>query len=166
MKFKQKGVGLIEVMVALLVLAIGALGYAGLQVKALKNTDDANSRAHAILIAQDALERFQSNPAQKGYYHTAGNWSSQYLEPGGEPAGWKDCVTNACSAVEMAKWDIKQLSWVAANVLPAGMISAQECSFSSMECVVVSWGGSKPSDCTSNTGIDTDSACVVMEVSR
>ena len=42
---QQRGVGLIEVMMALLVLAIGVLGYAGMQLTALKAAEDANNRS-------------------------------------------------------------------------------------------------------------------------
>ena len=44
---QQTGVGLVEILVALLVLAIGVLGYAGLQLSALKGSESAQTRAQA-----------------------------------------------------------------------------------------------------------------------
>ena len=58
----QKGIGLVEILVALLILAIGVLGYAGLQLAALKGAEEANNRSQATLIGQDALERIDSTP--------------------------------------------------------------------------------------------------------
>lgn len=58
----QAGVTLIEVLVALLVLSIGVLGVAMLQLNALKHTDSAMRSTQASLIGQDVLERIRANP--------------------------------------------------------------------------------------------------------
>lgn len=58
----QAGVTLIEVLVALLVLAIGVLGASMLQLKALKHTDSALRSTQAGFIGHDLLERVRANP--------------------------------------------------------------------------------------------------------
>jgi len=58
----QAGVTLIEVLVALLVLAIGLLGASMLQLNALKHTDSALRSSQAGFIAHDLLERVRANP--------------------------------------------------------------------------------------------------------
>ena len=165
---RQRGVGMLEVLIALLVLVIGVLGFAGLQLVALKNTGEASHRAHATLIAQDAIERFQTNPSQLAYYLNAGNWPSAITTPGGEPTDWKGCMSNECSAAQMAEWDIGQLAWTATNTLPAGLILAKGCDFNDMECVIVSWDGQAPVECVTNAGINDDiaSSCLVLEVAQ
>lgn len=165
----QSGISLLEVLIALLILSLGALGFAGLQLKGLKTTEDANYRAHATLIAQDAIERVLSNPGQADRYFTSNNWPSSPVAPGAQPSDWKKCMTNSCSATEMANWDIAQLNWIAANSLPVGRVMATDCTFNSnIQCVIVSWGGMTPSACTTATGINTegDSTCLVLEVIR
>jgi type IV pilus assembly protein PilV len=69
----------------------------------------------------------------------------------------------------MAAWDIKQLSWMAGNMLPAGQVVADACKHAEdLSCVAVSWQEQDPRTCLTNSGINTDedSACVVLEVSR
>lgn len=53
---------LIEVMVALLILSVGVLGAAAVQLNALKFTDSALRNTQASFIAHDMLERMRANP--------------------------------------------------------------------------------------------------------
>lgn len=53
----QSGFTLIEALVALLVLSIGLLGAAAMQLKALEGAQSGYQRAVASLAAQDAVER-------------------------------------------------------------------------------------------------------------
>lgn len=163
----QRGVGMLEVLIALVVLVFGALGFAGLQLTALRNTSHANYRAHATLIAQDAVERVIANYDQIAAYRNAASWAS--VTPGGAPPDWKKCMDAECSGSEMAAWDIANLSWIAANAMPNGRVVLRSCEFNgNLDCVVVSWADQDPADCTSVEGIETrnDSACLVLEVAR
>lgn len=165
----QAGVGLLEILIALLVLVFGALGFAGLQLTALRNTSHANHRAHAALIAQDAIERVIANYGEITAYRTAASWTAAAsITPGQEPPEWKKCVIGSCSRAQMAAWDIAQVSWIAANSMPNGKVILKSCEFNSLDCVVVSWADQDPGECTSAAGIDTsdDSACLVLEVAR
>jgi len=175
----QRGVGLLEVLIALLVLAVGVLGFAGLQMTALSQSDDANHRIAAVLIAQDAIERLELNPIGRGMpENPADPWGTNHYQKGGWVSGEygdkpdADCIGKeaACNAKQLAEWDIAQLSWQAANQLPGGRILADECAFNTdMTCVIVSWGDQDdPADCMTATGIniDKDSNCLVMEVAR
>jgi type IV pilus assembly protein PilV len=57
----SRGFTLIEVLVAIIVLAIGLLGLAGLQLTSLKAADSAYFRSQATLLADDILDRMRSN---------------------------------------------------------------------------------------------------------
>lgn len=59
---RQQGTTLIEVLVALLVLAIGLLGAAALQLNALKYTDSSRTSSQASFIAYDMMDRIRANP--------------------------------------------------------------------------------------------------------
>ena len=165
----QRGVGLIEVMIALLVLAIGVLGYAGMQLTALKAAEDANNRAQATLLGQDALERFLANETAMVSYTNVDEWPDKSATPGEKPAKLNDCITKSCDADDLASWDISMLAWQAANRLPGGMIAVDECQHAAgMSCVVISWNDDEPGDCMTKDGVNTDegSSCVVLEVAR
>lgn len=165
----QRGVGMLEVLISLVVLVFGALGFAGLQLTALRNTSHANYRAHAALIAQDAIERVIANYDQIAAYRTEASWvGAATVAPGGAPPDWKKCMDAACTRAEMAAWDISQLGWIAANSMPNGQVILKSCEFNDLDCVVVSWADQDLADCTTGDGIETgnDSACLVLEVAR
>lgn len=61
MSSRQKGFGLIEILVALLILAIGLLGMASLQTTSLQQTTGSQTRTQAILLADDIVERIRAN---------------------------------------------------------------------------------------------------------
>lgn len=166
-KAAQNGVGMVEVLVALLVLAIGVLGYAGLQLSALKNSEDANNRAQATLIAQEALERFSANQANMATYLDETNWGAGASAAGGAPPG--DCIGADCNGPALASWDIAQLRWQAANRLPNGKALTKSCDSSGdVSCVIVAWDDQNADACVSGGTLNTNegSHCVVMEVVR
>jgi type IV pilus assembly protein PilV len=61
MYVRQEGFTLIEVLVAVVILAIGLLGTAGLQVYGLKNIDIAGNHAQATILAHELAERMHMN---------------------------------------------------------------------------------------------------------
>lgn len=61
---KQRGVGLIEVLITVVILSIGLLGVAALQARALQENQSAVLRTQANILAYDILERMRSNRAQ------------------------------------------------------------------------------------------------------
>lgn len=58
---RQRGTSLIEVLVAVLVLAIGLLGIAALQSLTLKNTQSASERTAAIIQSYAILDMMRAN---------------------------------------------------------------------------------------------------------
>jgi type IV pilus assembly protein PilV len=66
-----RGVGLIEVLIAVLVLSIGLLGVAGLQARALKNAQSAYERSQAVALTYLMLDAMRANvdQARTGAYN-------------------------------------------------------------------------------------------------
>lgn len=54
-KSAQKGVVIIEAMIAILIFSVGVLGIVGMQANMIKNTSDSNYRAEANYIAQQTV---------------------------------------------------------------------------------------------------------------
>lgn len=73
MSIIQRGFTLLEVMVAVFVLAVGLLGMAHLQITSLKHNQSAEYRSQAALFAADMLDRMRANreAAQNGNYALA-----------------------------------------------------------------------------------------------
>lgn len=67
----QAGLGLIEVLVALLILAIGVLGIASTQIVSLKVNTQSQARSQAVLLAEDLFDRIRANPGNIAGYALA-----------------------------------------------------------------------------------------------
>ena len=59
----QRGMTLIELLVALLILTVGLLGAAAVQLNALKYTDSSRMTSQASFIAYDMMDRIRANSA-------------------------------------------------------------------------------------------------------
>jgi type IV pilus assembly protein PilV len=68
---RQGGISLIEVLVTIVILAIGLLGLAGLQSRLQVSEMEAYQRAQALILINDMANRLASNRAQAGSYVTS-----------------------------------------------------------------------------------------------
>ncbi len=69
---RQRGVGLIEVLIAVLVMAIGLLGIAALQSITLKNSGGAAERTQAVIETYAMMDVLRANKSSLATYNTAG----------------------------------------------------------------------------------------------
>jgi type IV pilus assembly protein PilV len=60
---RQQGAGLVEVLVAVLVLSFGMLGLAGLQLSALKNTQSSFERGMAVVETHTIIDAMRADRA-------------------------------------------------------------------------------------------------------
>ena len=91
-----RGYSLVELLVAILVIGLGALGAAGLQLASSKNTRVALERTTAVILAQDMAERLRANPA--------GDYVGVAADAG--PPGFVDCLAATCGPQELARFDV------------------------------------------------------------
>lgn len=99
---QQAGIGLVEVMLAVLIGSIGMLGLAAGQLAAGRALEDARYQSRATLLAVDMHTRLQANPEHRDLYLVpvlGGNASA--------PAAG-DCRAVRCSPDELARFDLRQ----------------------------------------------------------
>ncbi len=159
----QKGMGLIEILISLVVLAIGILGFLALQYKAVEANSEGGSRVIAINIARDLAERIRVNPNAYTIYKTSlGTLSTQ-------SAASIKCFDEYCTAAELAAFDVSQ---VVASAKSFGMtINMWPCqgNANDRQCIYVAWGETSATDgtdlknCTDGTKYQADSTCLIME---
>lgn len=68
----QRGIGMIEVLIAVLVVSIGFLGMAALQAKALSTNNSATARSMAIVASYSIIDAMRADivNAKNGAYNT------------------------------------------------------------------------------------------------
>lgn len=100
---RQHGFSLLEVLIALLVLAIGLLGLATLQTVGLKFNQESYMRTQAVLIAYDIIDRIRANPVAKsaGSYNSVAA-SATYTAP--TCTGAVTCSTSDIATYDLANW--------------------------------------------------------------
>lgn len=67
---RQRGTSMVEVLVTLIILAVGLLGLAGLQSRLQASEMDAYQRAQALILLQDMASRLTANRANAEDYIT------------------------------------------------------------------------------------------------
>lgn len=89
---------LLEIIIAMLILAVGILGVSGLQALSLQQNRSALFRTDALHIANDILDRIRANPLS----------SYAPVTLGSAPSASKNCINGTCNQAEMAAFDIAQ----------------------------------------------------------
>lgn len=109
----QSGFTLLEVLVAVVVLSLGLLGLAGLQVATLRNNQIAYYRGIAVQQAYDMADRIRANQigARNGAYDNL-----DALTPA-DP----DCLGNSCTPAQIAVADHAIWNGNNGNILPGGV---------------------------------------------
>lgn len=110
LKKKQSGVGMIEVLVAVVVMSIGFLAVAQMQVRGMRYNQSTYVRSQAAMMLKDMTDRMRSNRVgvRGGSYDGLTTANDHTL-----PA----CITNdvACTPAELAAKDIFEWS---VNIYP------------------------------------------------
>jgi len=67
-RLRSLGFSLLEVLIAVSILAVAMLGIAAMQLMSIKDNRDAYFRSQAVLLSQDMAERMRSNKSQLSAY--------------------------------------------------------------------------------------------------
>lgn len=94
---KQRGISMVESLVALVVIGVGMLGIAGLYLSSLQSSRSAKLRSYAVELAGTISDRIRANRDAAAAYDT-----SKY---GGKPKTMS-CETKSCLAADLAQDDL------------------------------------------------------------
>lgn len=113
---KHDGFTLIEVLIAVVILAGGLLGLAALQAAGLSNSQSSYNRSQATQLAYDIADRMRANPKK------AANYLTTFMEPGDANASATACssLANSCTPEQLAVKDLDDWSDDLATLLPLG----------------------------------------------
>ena len=156
----QRGLGIIEVLVALVVVSFGVLGIAGLQMTGMQHGTGSLNRTKAIVFAEDLAERMRLNAAggrvDAAYDidESAGTGALCGAAPTPHCDASAAAAAAACDAGELAGFDVASVAcgaWVdgaatgggIVGELPAGTLAVDcddsPCAADSAWTVTVGW---------------------------
>ena len=98
MKFKNQstrfssGFTLIEVLVALLIVALGMLGNAMLQLQGMKNSNDAYMRSQISIVATEIADKVRANRECQEEYADTTEFPGKEYKVGTDSAGGSPCT--------------------------------------------------------------------------
>ena len=160
----QRGDTMIEVLVTIIVIAIGVLGAAGLQVTTLKNLSSSHSSTVAAIVAEDMGERMYANAVimrdngQPGLLDT-------YLH-NSKPGGAPDCAAGPCNMTERAQYDMDSFWNQMDALLPSASGQVSKDPGSNTFNIIVRWdedrSGSTGTNCPPQSASDLE--CYRLEV--
>ena len=112
---KKAGFTLIEVLIAMIILAVGLLGLAGLQATSLRNNKSAYNRSVATQMAYDIADRMRANytyakKSTGNVYVTTTTPSTSAVE---------NCTNSTCTPAQMALNDLYEWNQSIINSLPS-----------------------------------------------
>lgn len=112
----QKGLTLLEVLIALVVLSVGLLGIAGMQATGLRNNHAAYTKTQATALATDMADRIRANPQGAASYAGLDTSISNTMPDDANctPVAACNpvpvCISSGCTPTQMAAVDKYQWS--------------------------------------------------------
>ena len=118
-KSLQQGIGIIEVLIALVVVSLGVLGMASLQLTGMKHTSSGYNRSIAVLFSENLSSRMRSNPGSvnAGDYADYDSAADANCNVRPVPICQASVGVNAqsCTAEEMADFDLFSIACGSVN---------------------------------------------------
>ena len=179
----QQGVGLIEVMVALLLLAVAVLGFSALQINALNATDESLIRSRAMSISKKLSENMRLNNLDTSDFATGLNSFNQgatniteycaKVTQANSSFNKDSCKSADCTSAQIAALNTWQAASLACEQdIMLNMVACPEMAdINSRQCIITSWNKTLPvlddnikNACGDSSGsYKLGSHCLVME---
>lgn len=177
---KQCGVSLIEVLITTLVLGIGLLGVAALQVSSVSSNQEGFYVSQATSIAEDYAARVRTSkissmlyykPEASTYAAYIGQYKSGSLSCGAADTAPTHCQGSdtTCTLEQLAKSDQWDVCQIAKETLPEGSVEIKSIADSNRLSVIVEWTPGSAREDTGNKMIQNSNcadgkSCVIVEI--
>lgn len=124
MQGKARGFSLVEVLVALFVLAVGIVGAGAAQLSAERTRQQSALMSEAAQLAASLAARMQVNPAVAGLPDGANPYLSfSYDAAEGPPVAGASCFAAACTPAQLAEFDLHEIRQAVHAQFPRGRIA-------------------------------------------
>lgn len=136
----QRGFSLLEILITILVVAIGSLGLASTILTGLRATNGAAERTIATQLASAFIDTMELNPYLKMNTLPTGGNPSGYGTPFNGIYTWPACYPGACGINDLSRVHLMQFKTAVAAALPSGQIQVWPTGTSpAMIAVTVGW---------------------------
>ncbi|MFP3456597.1 type IV pilus modification protein PilV [Psychrobacter sp. SIMBA_152] len=158
----EAGVGLIEVMVAILLLSVAVLGFSALQLRAISATDESLLRTQALSVIRGLAENMRANSQQIDIYQQTINDSTKTVESCTKCTAEQIAINESKAAFERLK----------SYGIGVQMVTCPgTADFSQVKCVIAAWrdtealmDDSDDDACANENGIyNSGSSCIIVE---
>ena len=123
---RAKGFSLIEVLIAIFVLALGVIGAAGLQLTSIRTSQQTNFQTNAVQLANDLADKMRSNSAQMKLPDASNLFLNMNYNTVTDPAPTTPTLcygSNAsCTYANLAAADIYEWQVRLRNALPSARV--------------------------------------------
>ena len=147
----QRGVGLVEILIAILVFTVGMVGMVSMQLGAKRATYEAEQRSLATGIARDIIERMRSNPANLDSYvvDTIGDPNDPAVLPSPN-CNLTNCSPAQLAVHDLAEWEVQLQggSEILAGANAGGLVEPRACitHVDGLVTVAIAWLGIQAAD--------------------
>lgn len=151
---KERGIGLIEVMVALVLLAINVLGFMAVQTYSLKKTSETIEQTSSLSLMRDLAEKIRANPDGMEDYVKQVNKTS--ISAPSKKCGLDGNAPGSCTAEELAIAEVYEIKKSMKKMdVSLGMVvcpGTKNNGLMETNCLIAAWSGTKPTAGTSASG--------------
>lgn len=171
----QQGVGMIEVIVCLALLAVAILGFSAMQMNAIKATDESLIRTDAMTAMRALSEEMRLDQNHRDIYEekiAALNTSDYSTFLGSLSVLESDCTSKACDKTHQIEYNIRRFSErLGEHQIMLGMANCPgTIDATAKRCLISSWGATRPdfdgtsTSCATAQGAYMNGAsCVILE---
>lgn len=152
---RERGFSLIEVLIALLVLAIGLLGTASLALTSMKSNQSAYQRSQANWLAYDIVERMRLNRA------VATSSSNYVITATTTLPSDPNCKATGCTAANTAVLDVREWMTLLAQ---AGVNGTVAVNGGDSYTITISWQEDSSTACPTVAGTPQCSFTLMVDL--
>lgn len=107
---RQSGMTLIEILITVLIMAIGLLGMSGLQSSSIKGGLDIAQRSQALWLANSLADRMRANPTAIKNYASVNTTNCGSMAPTNCSDHGANVNSSTCTAAETASFDMWEIA--------------------------------------------------------
>lgn len=111
----QRGVLLLEILITVVILSVGLLGLAAMQLQGTQSNHSAYLRSQASFLSYDILDRMRSN---RSLALNMSSYAINMSDPA--PTSTTNCAAASCNSSEMALFDMSEWKQATTSILPSG----------------------------------------------